>query len=49
VVAIDHSVRPGVLATLRDVLGQPSRREDGATTWRLHAPRREPGSEPAPS
>ena len=42
VVAIDHDVRPEVLASLREVLGEPRRRLDGATTWMLAraAPRR---------
>jgi hypothetical protein len=41
VVAIDHDVRPEVLATLRSVLGPRSRTEHGATTWVLHRLRNE--------
>ncbi|HEV3328091.1 MAG TPA: hypothetical protein VGZ33_01715 [Acidimicrobiales bacterium] len=47
VVAIDHDVRPEVLATLTEVLGGPPRRVDGATTWVTRgAP---PGRDPARS
>jgi len=35
VVVIDRHVRPRVLDTLRDVLGPPRARGDGATTWVL--------------
>jgi hypothetical protein len=38
VVVIDRAVRPAVLATLREVIGEPGVLVDGATTWTLRAP-----------